>query len=131
MIAVTRGCEIGVDVEWLRPVEHVRQIAVRSFHAHEQAAIRAAADAELSDVFLRCWTRKEAVLKAIGVGLGYPLDAFDTFTRTNPVCLALPATVSLPAAHCWLCDVDPSCDYLAAVATLAAKRLPMGFTYSL
>jgi 4'-phosphopantetheinyl transferase len=131
LIAVTRGCEIGVDVEWLRPIEHARQIAARSFHANEQAAIHAAADVELPDVFLRCWTRKEAVLKAIGVGLGYPLDAFDTLTRTSPVCLTIPATVSLPAARCWLSDVDPSCDYLAAVATLAAKRPPMGFTYSL
>ena len=137
LIAVTRGCEIGVDVEFLRSVDRSHEIAARNFHAAELAAVLAADDnendnAELPAVFLRCWTRKEAVLKAVGVGLGYPLDAFETLTQANDGdWVDLPARASDPAVRCWLQDVRPCRDYAAAVATLEPRQPPLGFTYSL
>ena len=132
LIAVTRGCEIGVDVELVRPVDRAHEIAARNFHVAEQAAIRAASAAELPAAFMRSWTRKEAVLKAVGVGLGYPLDAFETLTQVSDGgWVDLPARASHPAVRCWLQDVRPCDDYVAAVATLVLRRPPLGFTYSL
>jgi 4'-phosphopantetheinyl transferase len=72
LIAIAEpGRRIGVDVEQLRPDRDVRALAERFFHPEEAAGIgddRAA--------FYRCWTRKEAVVKALGLGLAHPLDSF-------------------------------------------------------
>ena len=76
LVAVTVGNEIGVDVEHLRDVSHVEQIAGRYFHTDEIAAIRSAEPTDRTATFLRCWTAKEAVLKALGIGITSSLDAF-------------------------------------------------------
>jgi 4'-phosphopantetheinyl transferase len=133
LVAVTRGCEIGVDVELVRPIDHAHEIAARNFHAAEQAAIRVATAAELPAIFMRLWTRKEAVLKALGTGLGYPLDAFDTAVDESGGggWISLPAHGSLADCRCWLQDIDAGSDYRAAVATLEPRQPPLGFTYPL
>jgi len=132
LIAATRGCEIGVDVELVRAVDPAHEIAARNFHPAEQAAIRAEGAAELPAVFMRLWTRKEAVLKAVGAGLGFPLDAFETVTQARDGgWVSLSACSSSPDVRCWLHDIRPCGDCLAAVATLERRQPPLGFTYSL
>ena len=69
LCAVARDREVGVDVEQLRPVPEADHIARRWLSEEEWAAYRVAADARLDGAFLRSWTRREAFLKAIGVGL--------------------------------------------------------------
>jgi 4'-phosphopantetheinyl transferase len=127
LIAVTRGCEIGIDVEQLRPVERLLEIAERQFHPQELAAIRAASAEQSNATFLRCWTRKEAVIKAIGVGLHYPLAAFHVMSTQI---VELSAQGNVPESQCFLCDVEPCDAYVAAVATRMARQSVLGFTYS-
>lgn len=132
LIAVSRAGQLGVDVERVRSVDASLEIAAKNFHADELTAIRTANAAEVANVFLRCWTRKEAILKSLGVGLGYPLDAFHVLAE-SPVetPIELPAQGSHSAARIWLHDLDPSNDYRAALAAnFAAVRSP-GFKYSL
>jgi 4'-phosphopantetheinyl transferase len=74
--AVTLGRAVGVDVEFIRPVEELDAIVGRFFAAGEGARIRAAADRERA--FFECWTRKEAYIKAVGGGFSIPLTSFDT-----------------------------------------------------
>jgi phosphopantetheine--protein transferase-like protein len=106
-------------VELVRPIERSLEIAARNFHPAELAAIRASTDAP--EIFLRCWTRKEAVLKAIGTGIAYPLDAFDVRPRSaDDSQIELPADNGHSARCCWLRDENPSSEYIAAVATTAA-----------
>ena len=62
---------IGVDVERSRRQLDFRALAERFFHPDEVAAIGSRRDA-----FFRCWTRKEAVVKALGLGLQHPLKSF-------------------------------------------------------
>lgn len=131
LVAVTRGCPIGVDVEQLRPVDRGVEIAARSFHPAENEAIAAASADELAACFLRIWTRKEAVLKAVGIGLGYPLDAFDVLAVNDEGAIAIAPHGMLGATQCWLQDLALQNDYVAAVATLAPRRAAQGFTYSL
>jgi 4'-phosphopantetheinyl transferase len=69
-IAVAHGGAVGVDIESVRPRGSPRRLAARFFHPDEAAEIAALPAALATDAFLRCWTAKEAVLKAIGVGLG-------------------------------------------------------------
>jgi 4'-phosphopantetheinyl transferase len=76
LVAVTRGCEVGVDVERLREVRHWQEIAERYFHRREVAQIAALPHAEQRAAFLHCWTGKEAVLKALSTGVTRSLDFF-------------------------------------------------------
>ncbi len=74
--AFTRGAELGVDVEILRPMPDAQQIAERFFSAEEQGRLRQVPPERKAGAFFNCWTRKEAYIKAIGEGLSEPLDRF-------------------------------------------------------
>lgn len=76
MIAVAAGGRLGVDIEEVREVKYMLGIADRNFGADEAARIRAAPGHERLNLFFRLWTRKEAFLKALGVGLTHPLRTF-------------------------------------------------------
>ena len=76
LVAVTAGCEVGVDVEQIRPDLDMTALAQTHFSAPEVAALKAMPPEERTAGFFRCWTRKEAYLKARGDGLGFPLDKF-------------------------------------------------------
>lgn len=67
---------VGVDVEQWRPLPDLEAIAARVFAPAERATLGALADAERPAAFFRCWTRKEAFIKATGLGLAQPLDRF-------------------------------------------------------
>jgi 4'-phosphopantetheinyl transferase len=125
LIAVTRGCEIGVDVESVRPIERLADLARRNFHPAEITAVDAAAAADAPSVFLRCWTRKEAVLKALGAGLRSPLAEFDTLS------LASDGEILVSGTRCYLQEIAPCGGYVAAIATLERRPATQGFTYSL
>ncbi len=77
LLAVTRGRDLGVDVEEARDIEDLDALARTSFSPAERAALRSAPPAARTEAFFACWSRKEAVIKAIGMGLSFPLDAFD------------------------------------------------------
>lgn len=85
LFALTRVGEVGVDIEEERPLQDLEPIAARFFSARESAALLALPEAERRPAFFRCWTRKEAFIKATGDGLSRPLDAFDVaFGRDEP-----------------------------------------------
>lgn len=66
---------LGVDIEAHRLIED--GVAERFFSAAEYARLSALPAPEWTPGFFRCWTRKEAVVKAMGDGLSIPLDRFD------------------------------------------------------
>lgn len=62
--------ELGVDVEQVVPSDDLDGVAVRFFAAEELAQLASVDD------FFRCWSRKEAYVKAVGQGLSFPLASF-------------------------------------------------------
>jgi 4'-phosphopantetheinyl transferase len=68
--------EIGVDVEHHQADLDWRDLADSLFGPAERAALRALPPEDAIRGFFDCWARKEAFVKAIGMGLSYPLDAF-------------------------------------------------------
>lgn len=66
---------VGVDIETNVP-DRATEL-VRHLHPAERAAVEALPRQERNMAFLRCWVRKEAYLKGLGVGLGVPLDSVD------------------------------------------------------
>ena len=77
LYAVTRGREVGIDLEFIRRDLEVEQIAERFFSRRETATLRALPTDLRKYAFFLCWTRKEAYIKARGEGLSLPLDQFD------------------------------------------------------
>jgi 4'-phosphopantetheinyl transferase len=82
------ACDVGIDIEEVRPVDSA--VAERFFSAGENAVLRTLRGADWRDAFYRCWTRKEAVVKAIGKGLSLPLASFEvSVPRAAPFLLFL------------------------------------------
>ena len=68
----------------LRPVDDVELLASRNFSAEEIAAVLAVPETEREGAFLAIWTRKEALLKALGGGLSIPLKSFSVSLAEGP-----------------------------------------------
>jgi 4'-phosphopantetheinyl transferase len=76
VVAVAPISEIGVDVENRRANVDIRGIASRYFAPEEASQLDTLPQEEAEERFLRLWVCKEAFVKAIGLGLSYPLDRF-------------------------------------------------------
>jgi 4'-phosphopantetheinyl transferase len=77
LLAIATGRAVGIDIEKLRPVPDAMCLASLWFSAAERAVLRSVHVAERDMMFLRCWTHKEAYIKAVGEGLSLRLDSFD------------------------------------------------------
>jgi 4'-phosphopantetheinyl transferase len=66
---------VGIDIEAIRRDRDLRALAERALPAEDVAALAAAPESERSMVFYQAWTRQEAQLKCLGVGLSGPHDA--------------------------------------------------------
>ena len=76
LIAVAHGREVGVDIEFLRPMVDQEQLLAANFSSRELAEFRSLPRVWQQAAFFAGWTRKEAYLKARGGGLSIPLDSF-------------------------------------------------------
>lgn len=92
LVAVAADRELGVDVEHVRADFASDEIARRFFSPVEVEAFNALPQAEQVAAFFRCWTRKEAYIKAIGRGLSEPLDAFDVTLAPDEAAMLLRAS---------------------------------------
>lgn len=70
-----RNAGIGIDIECVRPIG-IMEIARRFFSPNECESLAMVPEHVQEAAFYRCWTRKEAYLKAKGLGLQTPLDSF-------------------------------------------------------
>ena len=91
LVALAVGREVGVDIENVRTSLNPLELAIRFFSPVERAALQALSPAKRHDAFFVCWTRKEAYLKALGLGLSLRLDSFDVEVRPE-VTMALMRT---------------------------------------
>lgn len=76
LLGVSRGRELGIDLEKVRPNIEALAISRHYFFGSERDSIETAPLEERNNTFFRYWVAKEAVLKAQGIGLGFPLDHF-------------------------------------------------------
>jgi len=76
LVALACDGEIGVDIEMLRDLPDLDDLARRCFTVDERRELDAAPPAQRGRLFLRGWTRKEACLKALGTGLQIEPAAF-------------------------------------------------------
>ena len=114
LIAVAKT-ELGVDVEKVRHLESLTAIAQRHFSGSEFAKLDRLEDDARELGFYRCWTRKEAYIKALGEGLSMALDSFDVSLCEEPEFLACHDGRERPADWLML-DVSPGPGFVGAIA---------------
>ena len=113
LLAVGRD-EVGVDVEKMRYVENLLDMARENFSKVEYATLQRCDEADRLNAFYRCWTRKEAFVKALGTGSPSLLRAFDVSLGDSPRLLGFREGAEERAWGLW--DVSPGPAYVAAVA---------------
>lgn len=115
LFAFGEGREIGVDVEHMRSDFASEEIARRFFSRREVETFNTIPEQQQVTAFFKCWTRKEAFIKVIGMGLSQPLDQFDvTLVPEEPAALLW---VSGDDASRWsLHDLEVGGDYAGALA---------------
>ncbi len=77
LIATAYGRGIGVDIERLRELEDRDGLVAEHFSQREQLEYADVRPEHRTAAFFHGWTRKEALIKALGDGLSFPLDSFD------------------------------------------------------
>ncbi len=116
LYAFARRRELGIDVEQVRRDFDVEAIARRFFSAHEQKQLADLPATEKIEAFFRCWTRKEAYLKATGDGLSLPLTQFDVSLAEGNSDALVTTRPDIAEAKRWLLrEVPAGTGYIAAL----------------
>ncbi|HSZ68915.1 MAG TPA: 4'-phosphopantetheinyl transferase superfamily protein [Solirubrobacteraceae bacterium] len=105
LIAVARGREVGVDVEWLGRRVVKMALSGKHFTESELSELACAPRDERDHCFLQLWARKEARVKMTGEGLRRAID-------DN----ADPDRFCAGAEEPWLCDLELAPDHVGALA---------------
>jgi 4'-phosphopantetheinyl transferase len=74
--AISKGRDVGIDIQKIKDNDSIMDIVDHYFSETEKAAFRSLPDEQKLKGFHSCWTRKEAYIKALGMGLSYPLNSF-------------------------------------------------------
>jgi 4'-phosphopantetheinyl transferase len=115
--AVTSNRWVGVDVEAIRPMTELEQIARRFFCRGEVVRLLSLHPVERLQGFFNCWTRKEAYLKATGQGVAAGLDQFEVTLAPGDTPLMLSNRFAPEELQRWtLYDLQPLRGYAAALA---------------
>jgi 4'-phosphopantetheinyl transferase len=125
----TRAQSLGVrldarviDIERVRTGSDCDAISARLFAPGEQARLAALAPADRTDAFFACWTRKEAVLKAVGLGISRGLGHVEvTCQPGGPARVVRSSLAEVDPAGWALLDLAAPAGYRSALAVSMAE----------
>lgn len=121
LVALAANREIGVDVERVRRHLDIAGIAGLFFSSRERADLAALPIGQRHDAFFRCWSQKEAFLKARGDGLSLPLGCFDVSLRPGEYSALLETRPDPVEASRWVIrELDVGPGHKAALAVEGA-----------
>ena len=108
LCAVNYHSQIGIDLEYIRPMSDLEALAKRFFLPREYDLVRSLSPEQQQEIFFRYWTCKEAYLKATGEGLAQLEQIEILLNPTEPA--------QLNTSENWsLFELRPAQDSLAAV----------------
>jgi 4'-phosphopantetheinyl transferase len=79
-IAVSMAGPVGVDIEPVHRAAVMPEVSARVAHPREYAELSMLPPRDRNDALLALWVRKEALLKAAGIGLAQEMNAFEAPT---------------------------------------------------
>jgi len=116
LYAVARGRRVGVDIEYVREDFATLEVAERFFSKAEFEALKAAPIDQRVRAFFNCWSRKESYIKAIGMGVSYPLDGFTVSLVPDAAPALLKVDADATEAARWkMYELDAGEGYAAAL----------------
>ena len=117
VIAICKDRELGVDIEQQRPIGEAERIVESFFSAAEQAEFATIAHEARPLAFVRGWTRKEAILKGLGVGIAGLADRHETGFGTGEMPRQFAPAVPCARVGQWqLWEASPHAGFVATVA---------------
>lgn len=115
-LAVTRGRELGIDVENLSTRTRSLHVAERFFSPTEVAELSTVAPDRQQDRFFEYWTLKESYIKARSIGLSLPLNGFSfAFPHDSAVSISINPELQDHAERWSFWQYRPTSDYLMAI----------------
>ncbi|MFC1539842.1 4'-phosphopantetheinyl transferase family protein [Candidatus Latescibacterota bacterium] len=132
---ITAGGEIGVDIEKIRSNASIMGIAHRQFTEPELQIVEQTEHEDTLRMFFKIWTRKEAVLKAFGMGLLLPMRNFDVSNVPgNPVQFLEPLPIQdsneKKTSNWYIFDVNVIENYCTALSVNFIPEIIHIFTIS-
>lgn len=123
IIAITKNHPIGVDIEYIQTKKILTALAKRFFSAKEYDEYKNLPASQKTLGFYNCWTRKEAFVKALGIGITCPLKSFSVnLTPENPAKI-LSIQDNQNDVNQWkLFGFLPKDNYCAAIAWYGAEK---------
>ncbi len=124
LIGLANGCALGVDIEQVRPMPDFAEIASGYFSEAEMRTIAALPEADRLRGFFRCWTRKEAFMKATGDGMAIALDGFSVSLDDDAEQSVAILDSRTPHGDAWTVtglSLLPECEAAVAVEGSAAR----------
>jgi 4'-phosphopantetheinyl transferase len=121
LYAIACGREIGIDLEFIRPLSDTEQLAKRFFSPREYAVIESLPPEQKQQAFFHLWTCKEAYLKATGEGIAGLRQVEVSLTpETPPQLLSLPG--NQPLYPNWsLKQLTSASNYASAIVVAGDK----------
>ncbi|NET26972.1 4'-phosphopantetheinyl transferase superfamily protein [Okeania sp. SIO1I7] len=127
LYAITTVNSIGIDLEYIRPMNDAEGLAKRFFTAQEYNLISQLPPQQQQEIFFKIWTCKEAYLKATGDGLAGGLEKVEVcLTPEQPIQFISINGDFQEAARWYLYQFIPESNYIAAVA-VAGKNQNLSF----
>lgn len=116
LFAVCQEESVGIDIEFMRSDVEVLEIAQRFFSPYEYQLLENQPTDQQFAIFFKIWTLKEAFIKAIGMGLNFPLTDFDVDPTAGKPHLAAIRHGDMQASDWELRNFYPESNYIAALA---------------
>ena len=116
LYAFTSIGEVGIDLECIRTDFAVDEVARRYFSPGEVACLDQFHGPMRREAFYRCWTRKEAFIKAKRLGLSLELNQFEVTLASDKAKVLRTRWDESEAARWTLQDIDVGSGYVGALA---------------
>jgi 4'-phosphopantetheinyl transferase len=116
--------DIGIDLERIRPMPDAQDIAARFFSPRESADLREIPEERRTEAFFNFWTRKEACLKAVGLGLSETLNEIEVSLLPQETGRLFGYSSGAVTAARWsLQPLQPASRYIGALASKDATAV--------
>lgn len=123
LFAFARHSDIGVDIEYIRDISEMDLLAERYFSITENDVFRSIPKNQRKEAFFKCWTCKEAFVKALGDGLSWSLGKFDVSMVPGESGKLLRIKDDSKEASQWFIQTfNPTPDYVGSIAV--RSRIP-------
>ena len=117
LIGVCRGHELGVDLERVRTIHEADRIVASFFSPAERDEFATIPEHLKPIAFFRGWTRKEAILKGLGIGLAGLSARYETRFGTSDLAPHFAPASPVALVDEWrLWEASPRADFVATVA---------------